>query len=491
MTPVTPTTGRLKVFVVVASYGEKNLGYLKQVIETYRDMTMDVDVVVTSEASKSVDLGVEVVVGTPTRNPRSLPFAHKRLFAERVDRYDLFVYSEDDIHVTEEGIRAFARISKVLEPNEIAGYIRYEVGPDGTRFLPDVHGRFHWRPESVRRRSDYLIGEFTNEHAGFYVLTNEQLRAAIGSGAFLSTAYEGRYEMLESAATDVYVNCGFRKVIGISELDAFLVHHMPNRYVGRMGVPLSLFQEQIETLKRIERRCHPASTLCEVEPKVFESRWGKRYDECPSEELLSTVPAEAKTVLSVGCGSAVTEIELQNRGLAVTAFPLDSVVGATAARRGIEVVYGTLEECFQHVSGRQFDCVIVTNLIHLLPKPWAMVSRCAELVGPKGTLVIEGQNFERLPILIKRAIGVGHHRKVRSFSVSGVQTYGIGAVKRKIRCAGFQAISVRWQARALPPSSGRFPRWSARFGAETWIVRAQGRHVESDPEQACSTAAAQ
>ena len=196
-------TNRLKMLVAIASFGEKNLDCLKRIIERYRAMALDVDVVVTAEAPKSVDLGVEVVAGTPTKNPHSLPFAHKKLFADNMDRYDLFVYTEDDIDVSEANIRAFVRLSKVLEPTEIAGFVRYEIGRDGTRSLPDVHGRFHWRPESVRRRAGYVIAEFTNEHAGFYILTKEQLRGAVASGAFLSRPYEGRYEMLESAATDV------------------------------------------------------------------------------------------------------------------------------------------------------------------------------------------------------------------------------------------------------------------------------------------------
>ena len=182
---------KLKVLVVIASYGEKNLNCLRRVIERYRAMNLDVNVVVTAEAAKSVDLGVEVRVGTPTRHPHSLPFAHKQVFADNVDRYDLFVYTEDDIDVSEECLRAFVRVTRVLDPWELAGYIRYEVAADGERILPDVHGPFHWRPESVRRRGEFLTAQFTNQHAGFYVLTNDQLRRALASGAFLEKSVRG------------------------------------------------------------------------------------------------------------------------------------------------------------------------------------------------------------------------------------------------------------------------------------------------------------
>jgi len=131
---------RVRVLVVIASFGEKNLEFLRKIIRDYRSMAMDVHLVVISEAPKKLDPGVEVVVGLPGRNPWSLPFAHKRIFVENIDRYDLFVYSEDDIGVKEQSIRAFLQATADLEPDEIAGYVRYEIGKDGSLSLPDVHG---------------------------------------------------------------------------------------------------------------------------------------------------------------------------------------------------------------------------------------------------------------------------------------------------------------------------------------------------------------
>src|SRR5437879_6487444 len=74
---------RLRLLVAIASYGEKNLKFLKQMISTYRRMPFDVDVVVLCESPKNLGNEAEVVVGLPSRNPWSLPFAHKAIFAQR------------------------------------------------------------------------------------------------------------------------------------------------------------------------------------------------------------------------------------------------------------------------------------------------------------------------------------------------------------------------------------------------------------------------
>ena len=469
----TRTDDQLRVLVVIASFGEKNLECLRRVIRTYQSMTMHVDVIVTAEAKKSVDLGVRVVVGTPTRNPRSLPFAHKKVFADNIDSYDLYIYSEDDIHVQEDSIRSFVQVTSLLASDEIAGFIRYEVANDGARSVPDAHGTFHWRPESVRRRGDFLIAEFTNEHSGFYVLTNSQLRTALASGTFLRLPYEGRYEMLESAATDIYVNYGFKKVVCISHIDSFLVHHMPNRYVGRMGIPLTLFREQIQTMTEIYVGARPARILCAVEPRALPIRYGKTYDEIPSMELLRIVPLASKTILSVGCGFGAAEQGLRARGAAVTAFPLDSVVGASAERQGFEVIPGSLDECLLLVKGRRFDCVLMTNLIHLLPDPETVLEQCAHLVGPAGSIVIEGRNFWHLPAIIKRFSGFGDYGRLRSFAASGIHTHGPGTINSILSRAGFTKNHVAWSNRRLPWPLETLAGRSGRFGARTWILHTQ------------------
>jgi len=302
MTDSRQKTGRLRLLVVIASYGQKNLPFLKQIIQTYQNMTMEVDLIVVSESPKELGSGVKVVVGLPSGNPWSLPFAHKAIFAENVERYDLFVYTEDDIEVAEGQIQAFLRATAAMGPDEIPGYLRYETGQDETKLLTDVHGSFCWKPESARHRGEYTIAEFTNEHAGFYILTQAQLRQAIASGGFLKKPYEGRYGLPETAATDPYTCCGFRKVICISVLEDFLIRHMSNLYVNRHGVPLSRFKKQVQTLIDIGNSTHPVSTLCEVESKMLHLDWSKHYYEAPSEAFLKMVPEDAKQILSIGCG---------------------------------------------------------------------------------------------------------------------------------------------------------------------------------------------
>ena len=473
MSNSTENPGKLRLLVAIASYGDKHLDYLKHVIATYKSMTLAVDVVVLSNNAKDLGEGVKVVVGLPSKNPWSLPFAHKPIFAENVDRYDLFIYSEDDIQVTEPNIRAFLRATQTLPENEIAGHLLYEVDPSGKRWLPNFHGHFHWKPQSVRASNGCTVAEFTNEHSAFYLLTQAQLKKAIRSGGFLRAPHAGKYDMLCAAATDPFTSCGFQKVICISQLDDFLLHHLPNRYVGKVGIPLDIFNQQIQAMMNIQSGKHPVTSLGELETKMPESLWSKSYYEHPEKELIQLVPEKAKSVLSVGCGWGATEVALRQKGMSVTALPIDSIIGAVAAQQGVEVIYGTLDEGLKQLAGRTFDCVLITHSLHLLPKQGQILEKFFELLARGGTLLISGPNFDRMPLFIKRVTGRGEYWKLRSFEQSGINISGPHKVAKYARKAGLRVSAVKWINHALPGRKlSNVPLKIAGLTAKDWIIQA-------------------
>ena len=464
---------KLRLLVAIASYGDKNLSYLSDVIGTYQKMPMDVHVVVVSGAPKKLGGAVEVISGLPSGNPWSLPFAHKQLFADRLNDYDLFIYSEDDIQVGEGSIRAFLRVTSELDPTEIAGFLRFELDASGIRSFPDFRGRFHWRPESVCKRGPHVIAEFTNEHAACYILTQDQLRRAIASGGYLREPCEGRYDMLCTAATDPYTNCGFRKVICISAIEDFLIHHLPNRYAGAMGLTFADFEAQVQTLLKISDGKHPVSTLREVESKMPHGEWSKKYDEKPRGDLVRMMPASPRRVLTVGCGLGLTEATFMKSGVQITALPLDSVCGASLAEKGMEVIYGALEDALNQLRSRQFDCVVITDLLHLMQHPCALLDRVPELLSESGVLLLSGPNFDYFPIRVRSGLGGAGYRKLRNFSVSGVNSFGLVQLEQWLLRAALKRETIAWQYPEVElPISGTFKArgFFRRTVVQTWSV---------------------
>jgi SAM-dependent methyltransferase len=384
---------RLRVLVAVASHGTSNDHHLLRLVEEYRTMSFDIDIVVLSNLKKQIAPDIEVLVGLPNRNPWSLPFAHKKLFADRLERYDLFVYSEDDILITERNLRAFLAASAALGEDELPGFLRIEYGANGIVNYPDVDWHFHWDPTSIRTRGQYTAARFTNEHAACYVLTRAQLRKAIRSSGFLVKPHEDKYDLLCTAATDPYTQCGFTKLIPISHLDEFTVHHLSNKYVGRVGVDDREFQAQVQTMLQLAgRQCAPLALL-NTETRLWRGIYSKDYYEPPSTEALSMLPQNARSILSIGCGSGAAECQLVERGLRVVAVPLDPIICSTAATRGVEIVSGDFDTAKNKLSNERFDCVLYLNLLHLTRDPIQVLSLFREVLVDTGSVIILSPNM--------------------------------------------------------------------------------------------------
>ncbi|MEO7145080.1 MAG: class I SAM-dependent methyltransferase [Bryobacteraceae bacterium] len=445
----------MKILAVIVNYGSKNDRYLRRLIDEYRTMSHNMHIVVLSNVPKTLD-GVEVVVETPRGDPLSFPFAHKKILAERLDSYDLFIYSEDDTLITQKNVDAFVRVSRALPGGEIAGFLRSEQGADGTRYISTVHGHFHWAPHSVVSRGEYTFAHFTNEHSAAYILSHAQLARAIHSGGFLVKPHGNRYGLQETAATDPYTKCGFKKMICISGIDDFILPHLPNKYVGKLGLPAPEFRRQLQALGSIQNHTRPRTILLNNETKVGLARWSKSYYEPSSSEVLNLIPAGARRVLSYGCGWGAMEEELMRRGMRVTAVALDSVVGICAEARGVEVIYGDAESALSRLSAERFDCIVLSNVLHLMPAPEQFLSALARLLNPGGAVVATVPNLAQLPVRWLRVRRDPAFMNLGSYELTGTHVTSYKKVREWFHRAGLRVPTI-------VPVIPRRAQWVRRF----------------------------
>jgi SAM-dependent methyltransferase len=436
---------RMKILVVLVSYGSKNDTYLKRVLDEYRAMSYDVDVVVTSNIRKDLGSDVELVVGLPNKDPWSLPFAHKKIFARRVDRYDLFIYSEDDILITEQNIRAFVDAGGVLDADEIAGFVHAEEDCSGNLYFDPPHASFHWDPDSVTRRGEHIFAFYTNEHAACFMLTQRQLKLAIGSGGFLVEPHEGRYGLAETATTDPYTQCGFKKMVSISHLDQFTVRHLPgNKWSVRPYRAAEEFRHQIRALLALERSGRPKALLFEPETKVPHRKWSKDYYEPVRAEVVAQIPGGVRSVLSIGCAWGAIEGWLVRRGVRVVGVPMDSVIAACAEAKGVEIVYADLDLAKKKLKGQTFDCLLLCSVLHLVDDPTAVLSRYADLLAPGGVVLATVPNFAQLTTWWRRLTSVANSKNLGDYAKAGVHATTPRIIREWYRQCGLTAPSFAY-----------------------------------------------
>ena len=402
----------MKILVAIANYGTKNAKYLGKLLKEYRSMTKyKADIIVLSNSVKDFGADVEVIVGLPTQDPYSLPFGYKKILAERKDKYDIFIYSEDDTLLTEHHIDAFLRVTKILPDHFIAGFIRYEMSGDGRKHYPDFHGRFHWDPNSVLKIEDHIFAHHTNEHSACFVLTRRQLISAIDSGGFLLPPRKGRYNMLETAATDPYTQCGMEKLICISHLDDFSIHHLPNVYLDKIGIDSEIVDREIDKLKSICECSSICGPLLDTTTLLNDDHWDKKYYEPGRKDICSLIPANITRVLSIGCGCGSTEFEIINQGIEVVGIPLDCIIAEEAAARGLKLVPSNFEAAMKRLRCEKFNCILFLDVLHHLPDPILVIKTFLNLLPQNDVLIISVPNFHYPSRRLKRLLGqVGYSK---------------------------------------------------------------------------------
>lgn len=395
----------MKTLVAIANYGTKNDKYVKMLIEEYRSMTKyNVDIVVLSNISKNLGPEVEVIVGLPIKDPWSLPFGHKQLFAERMRKYDLFIYSEDDTLITERNIDAFYKVSQILPDEFIAGFIRYEISKEGNKYYSTIHAHYHWDPNTVIKIGEHVFAYYTNEHSACFILTQKQLNKAISSGGFLLPPRKGRYDMLVTAATDPYTECGMKKLICISHMYDFCLHHLPNVYCGKIGLDIEYANLEIEKLKSLNGNETIIGPLFDTTTRLEDAMWDKKYYEPCREDILSLVPKGVMRVLSVGCGFGSTESELVKQGIEVIGIPLDCVIQASAEARGIKVLPPNFETAWKSIELERFDCILFIDVLQYLADPISVVRKFIQLLNVNGSMIVSVPNFNHPSVWRKRVM---------------------------------------------------------------------------------------
>lgn len=468
MSIATPTTGPAlhegpvrfedapRVLVGIASYGTAQDHFLKRLIEEYRRIPLPVDIVVLTNAPKPVE-GAEVVVGLPSKDPYSLPFAHKELFAARADRYDLFIYSEDDTLITERHIRAFLDAQAKLGEDEIPGFIRSESDPEGRRYIVSVNTMFRWIPGSVVERGGENFATFSNEHSGCFLVTRRQLKKAIASGGFLVPPHAERYQILETAASDLYTQCGLRRLVSLSRIEDFIVPHLANKYYHRMGIPLEELKLQVAALRRISEEGGWTGTLYDPDSGLRGLRCCKNLYERTEEPVLRAVPAAARRVLSLGCGWGENEERLEKRGHTVCAVPVDAVLAASVARRGIRTVVGPLDQAMKQLEGEQFDAVLLADALHLVADPVEWLRAAARRLAPGGRVIVSVPNTTELTGRVRDLLA-GHKRAGRA-----AHRVSRARLKQWIRQAG---LEIEGMELGVEPTRNQRRRWAvAKLGS--------------------------
>mmetsp|Transcript_32859 Transcript_32859/g.79873 ORF Transcript_32859/g.79873 Transcript_32859/m.79873 type:complete len:513 (+) Transcript_32859:97-1635(+) len=295
----------LRILIAIAAFDFSQIPHLEEVLDSYQDLCLSgaskVDVVIHSTVAYPVTLidlwNTRLLPACRDNNVFTLTVAlkspslrlhlvdcHRELFYEKIDDYDLFIYTEDDIRVPPRTVGAYMeetqRVEKIFggsssssslssKPSDFnVGIVRYEynypnnvVIDDKTRHATQNVTRVYWEhgqyPIFPKAVDDIKVAELKdthltmgNHHQGMFLATQSLLKAwkdrkgcdfdrirdRPGHKNKPSQPSEGTQRVWMSSQM-LYGgrHCGVQQVIPIDSFGTLTVLHLPNKNYRRVG----------------------------------------------------------------------------------------------------------------------------------------------------------------------------------------------------------------------------------------------------------------
>ena len=227
---------KLSVLAVLVNFGKEQLNFLESVVKGLKSFkNFDVKVIVNSNIPIQIPGIDKVNIFNTLDNFELLPLTCRSTILENVNKYDIYIYGENDHLFLENHLIKHIEYSKILPKNRISGLIQYEENEKG-KFYPAYHGNYDWDFNSVETYEDKKFAHFTNLHQASFILTNEQLNSIVKKHNFNQFFGKSNYSVKCKVNTDIFQFCDMKKVICITEFKDNLIHHLPNLYIeGEKG----------------------------------------------------------------------------------------------------------------------------------------------------------------------------------------------------------------------------------------------------------------
>jgi 2-polyprenyl-3-methyl-5-hydroxy-6-metoxy-1,4-benzoquinol methylase len=108
--------------------------------------------------------------------------------------------------------------------------------------------------------------------------------------------------------------------------------------------------------------------------------------------LKRRLPASARTIVDIGCGSGHLAAELADAGYTVTGVEPDPKSIAQAHRGKFELISASAEDCCDALNGRRFDVVLMSHVLEHCIDPMRALTNARTLLTDRGVVHCEVPN---------------------------------------------------------------------------------------------------
>jgi len=110
----------------------------------------------------------------------------------------------------------------------------------------------------------------------------------------------------------------------------------------------------------------------------------------------------------------------------------------------VSIIYGDLESARKQLENHRFDCLLLANVLHLVPDPVRLLSSYAELLAPQGCVIASAPNLPWLRKISRSIRFRGHIANPGKYDVSGMHSTTGRVIRRWFRDAGLKLKAISY-----------------------------------------------
>ncbi len=189
----------------------------------------------------------------------------------------------------------------------------------------------------------------------------------------------------------------------------------------------------------------------------------------PRADILAMVPAQAMTILDLGCsnGALGSALLAQVPGRTVMGVEIDRTLAEEALTRLDRVACVDLggDELDQVLAGHSFDCIVFGDVLEHLPSPWTVLEKAASHLAPTGALIVSLPNVRHVSALWAIAVTGTFPRRERGiFDQTHLRWFTYRDARALLEERGFAVDKTSCNLRFGDRGGGAFNRLLNRFG---------------------------
>jgi 2-polyprenyl-3-methyl-5-hydroxy-6-metoxy-1,4-benzoquinol methylase len=190
-----------------------------------------------------------------------------------------------------------------------------------------------------------------------------------------------------------------------------------------------------------------------VDPSTYAHVWSPMRIQA-RDDLLPFIPAEARSILDLGCGEGGMGAVVKSRQKCrVVGIELDPDAAAMARKKLDDVYTGDVRHILE-VLEEQFDCVIASEIVEHVDDPWSMLAEVRRVTRPGGRLVISIPNVANASLIGDLVRGRFDYTYMGLACAGHLRFFTRTSIEELLRIAGWKIDSILPQ-HASVSESGR------------------------------------